>query len=326
MQYAIIKWHFTTIVRFGNSKGHLAESDYIMHSDTLFSALCQEALAMEGEGGIQKLYDLFKNNRLIISDTMPYRDETYFLPKPILHVEQAERETNSVLKKANKNLKYISTTHYNDYLAFLRDQKDFDVINENNLLADLVNHENRVMVSLQGNESSQPFYVDGWRFADDAGLYFIVGYQDDEAMEWLESLLNRLELSGGGGKRNSGFGKFEMEDPFYLDEYAYSEGLLTLWTLLNKKGKYVMTLSNALPTDEEMSSVLDGASYRILKRSGFVSSPTYAKEQRKHRDLYVFSAGSCFKTAFSGDIYDVAINGNHPVYRYAIPFFVEVSE
>ena len=189
-----------------------------------------------------------------------------------------------------------------------------------------MNHENRVMVSLQGNESSQPFYVDGWRFADDAGLYFIVGYQDDEAMAWLESLLYRLELSGVGGKRNSGFGKFEMEDPFYLDEYAYSEGLLTLWTLLNKKGKYVMTLSNALPTDEEMSSVLDGASYRILKRSGFVSSPTYAKEQRKHRDLYVFSAGSCFKTAFSGDIYDVAINGNHPVYRYAMPFFVEVSE
>ena len=127
-------------------------------------------------------------------------------------------------------------------------------------------------MSLQGNESSQPFYVDGWRFADDAGLYFIVGYQDDEAMAWLESLLYRLELSGVGGKRNSGFGKFEMEDPFYLDEYAYSEGLLTLWTLLNKKGKYVMTLSNALPTDEEMSSVLDGASYRILKRSGFVSS------------------------------------------------------
>lgn len=87
-----------------------------------------------------------------------------------------------------------------------------------------------------------------------------------------------------------------------------------------------MTLSNALPTDDEIPSVLANASYRLLKRSGFVSSPTYAKEQRKHRDLYVFSAGSCFKTKFFGDIYDVSMNGNHPVYRYAKPFFVEVSE
>ena len=73
MQYAVIKWHFTTIVRFGNSKGQLAESDYIMHSDTLFSALCQEALAMEGKEGVQKLYTLSSNNQLIFSDTMPYK-------------------------------------------------------------------------------------------------------------------------------------------------------------------------------------------------------------------------------------------------------------
>lgn len=326
MQYAVIKWHFTTIVRFGNSKGQLAESDYIMHSDTLFSALCQEALAMEGEEGVQKLYTLSSNNQLIFSDTMPYSDETYFLPKPILHVAQVERETNSVLKKEHKNLKYISATHYNDYIEYLNNQKAFDVINENKLLSNLVHHENRVMVSLQGNEVSQPFYVDGWRFADDAGLYFLVGYEAEEEMSWLESLLYRLELSGVGGKRNIGFGKFEMDDPFYLDEYAYSDGLLALWSLLNKKGTYSMTLSNALPTEEEMQGVLDDASYRILKRSGFVSSSAYAKEQRKHRDLYVFSAGSCFKTKFAGDIYDVAMNGNHPVYRYAKPFFVGVSE
>lgn len=325
MQYAVIKWHFTTIVRFGNNKGQLAESDYIMHSDTLFSALCQEALALEGEEGIQKLLELCRKNQLIFSDTMPYRDENYFLPKPILHVDQVEKETNSVLKKENKKLKYISATHYNDYLEFLSTQKSFDVIKENALLADLVSHENRVMVSLQGNEESQPFYVDGWRFADNAGLYFLIGYERDEDMSWLESLLYRLELSGVGGKRNSGFGKFEMDDPFYLEEDAYSEGLCALWTLVNQSGNYLMTLSNALPIEDEMKTVLDDASYCILKRSGFVSSVTYAKEQRKHRDLYVFSAGSCFKKRFCGAIYDVAVNGKHPVYRYAKPFFVEVG-
>ena len=85
-----------------------------------------------------------------------------------------------------------------------------------------------------------------------------------------------------------------------------------------------MLLSSALPKQEELNQALEGANYLLQKRSGFVSSVTYADEQRKKRDLYTMQAGSCFQHPFQGDIYDVGRGGAHPVYRYAKALFLEV--
>lgn len=86
-----------------------------------------------------------------------------------------------------------------------------------------------------------------------------------------------------------------------------------------------MLLSVALPADDELENALENASYLLEKRSGFVASSDYAEEWRKKRDLYVFTAGSCFVNCFAGDIYDVSEGGKHPVYRYAKPIFMGVS-
>ena len=86
-----------------------------------------------------------------------------------------------------------------------------------------------------------------------------------------------------------------------------------------------MTLSAALPHMEELEQALDGATYQVIKRSGFVDSVRYAKEQQKHRTLYLLAAGSCFRSQFKGDIYDVANEGSHPVYRYGKPLFLGVN-
>ena len=80
----------------------------------------------------------------------------------------------------------------------------------------------------------------------------------------------------------------------------------------------------ALPQKDELTQALEGSTYLLAKRSGFVASDTYAEEQRRKRDLYVFVAGSCFKNRFSGDIYDVSAGGGHAVYRYAKPLFMGV--
>ena len=67
-----------------------------------------------------------------------------------------------------------------------------------------------------------------------------------------------------------------------------------------------MLLSVALPADDELENALENASYLLEKRSGFVASSDYAEEWRKKKDLYVFTAGSCFVNCFAGDIYDVS--------------------
>lgn len=86
-----------------------------------------------------------------------------------------------------------------------------------------------------------------------------------------------------------------------------------------------MSLSAALPKDDELETVLEGAEYLLCKRSGFVASEKYAPEQMRKKDLYVFRAGSCFPARFCGDIYDVSDKcGRHPVYRYAKPMLMEV--
>ena len=87
-----------------------------------------------------------------------------------------------------------------------------------------------------------------------------------------------------------------------------------------------MTLSLSLPDEEELESVLEFARYKLVKRSGFVASTNYADEFQRKKDFYLFEAGSCFKKMFKGNIYDVSAYGNHPVYRYAKGFFLEVSK
>lgn len=86
-----------------------------------------------------------------------------------------------------------------------------------------------------------------------------------------------------------------------------------------------MTLSMSLPLQDELEHALNGASYQLVKRSGFVNSENYSDVYMRKKDLYVFASGSCFFNKYQGDIYDVSSEGSHPVYRYAKPMFLEVK-
>lgn len=242
MQYAVIKWHFYTAVRFGTSKGQLADSSYIMHSDTLFSALCQEALKLGGSEALRRLYALCSSNRLLLSDTMPFIDKSYFLPKPILQLERPIQESNSVLKKAYKKLKYIPADLFEVYLQSLQGKCQFDVEAVNSLLKDFATNANRVMVGVTNKAVPQPFYVNTWTFAENAGLYVLVAFENETDIYWLEQLMRNLGLQGIGGKKNSGLGKFEVEEIIFLNK-ACSEGMKALQKLLSLEEKWYMTLS-----------------------------------------------------------------------------------
>lgn len=93
------------------------------------------------------------------------------------------------------------------------------------------------------------------------------------------------------------------------------------------------SLSVALPTEEELPTVIENSRYKMLKRSGFVASTTYIKEEDKKdnsmlyfrkNDLYVFLR-FYFYERLLGDVYDVSNNGRHSVYRYAKPMLMGVD-
>ncbi|MDR2400846.1 MAG: hypothetical protein LBD73_04245, partial [Deferribacteraceae bacterium] len=83
MDYSIFKLTFKTALHAGSK--NLADSGYKLYADTIFSALCHEALKIRGEDGIEELVRLASEDRLIISDALPFIKDTYFIPKPILY-------------------------------------------------------------------------------------------------------------------------------------------------------------------------------------------------------------------------------------------------
>lgn len=303
MEYFIYKLDFHTGVHFGT--GMLNESTYTIPADQLFSALYIEAIKLKKE---KELYQAVKSGRLLISDCLPYTSQYYMIPRPMLYVEPREKG-KSEQKKAYKKMKYVPLELLEDYLNGALDL-------EKDPMKEFGYFEQRTMASVEGEEDTAPFRVGVYHFNEGNGLYVLIAYNEEAEKELMETLLESLSYVGIGGKKSSGLGKYCLKTGVRSPE-AYEK------RLRQKHGKK-MLLSVALPTDDELNVSLEEANYQLMKRSGFVASADYAEEWRRKKDLYVMSAGSCFTQRFSGDIYDVAINGKHPVYRYAKSLFMGV--
>lgn len=328
MNYAVFKLVFKTAYHVGNDLGSatLASAEMTINSDTLFSALCIEALQLGGEEYLKKLYKKCLDDELVFSSLFPYLGEDYFLPKPILHIENTLNKEEDLKKsKEYKNLKYISAIDFKQYLGSLQGTDEFDVASGNEKLKKIGVSEVRQWVSIKGEVESVPYHVATFNFFDNAGLYFITAYKDEQDLDFLSQLLNALAWSGIGGKRSAGLGKFILDDPIFLDT-PYSEGLEALSELLSlSNSTYKILLNLALPQNNELDKVCQDSSYMLIRRGGFVQSENHWHHQIKKKLIYAFAAGSSFKHSFSGDIYDVSISGNHPVYKYLKPLFMGVD-
>lgn len=302
MNYSIYKLQFNTGVHFGT--GVLSESEYTFRADQLFSALYIEALK---QGSEKELYEAVCSGNLLFSDLFPYKGSCYMLPKPMLYVEPADRG-KSEQKKAYKNMKFIPVEALDEFLCGRMDV-------ENNAMRDYGHYVQHTMACVRTGDETLPFRVGTYYYNSGCGLYIIVGYQSEAEMLLSEELLDSLSYSGIGGKKSSGLGKFELK---------IASGTDKLLDMLYRDTGRSMLLSTALPKNEELERALDGATYLLERRSGFVASDRYADEWRKKRDLYVFASGSCFVNRFDGDIIDVSDGGRHSVYRYAKPVFIGI--
>lgn len=308
MNYKICKLHFKTGIHIGN--GLLTGRESIFLADTLFSALCQEAL--QTPTGIEKIYQLCRNGQLKLSDALPFIENELYIPKPIFTIN-SEEEGNSIKKKAFKKLKYIPIDKLQKYM-----DGDLDAEKEVERFKKFGFYQMRANVMVKGKEDSEPYYVGVYQYNENNGVYICVAYQKEEDFEYFNLLLKALSLSGIGGKRSSGLGKFEIEVLECPSELKQR--------MDTTKYKRWMSLSLSMPKEMEMESVCVNANYQLIKRSGFVSSNSYASEFQKKRSFFGFAAGSCICNKYEGDIYDVSMHGNHPVYKYAIPLFMGVSK
>ncbi len=272
-------------------------------ADTLFSALYMEALKISDQKAEHFLH-MARKGSLLLSDAFPYIRDTEYLPRPMCDVEAQDRSGDSVMKKALKSLAYVPANRLEDYL-----KGKLNALAEKEHLSALGDYHVKVSASIAGEEETRPYYVGSYHFLKDNGLYVIIGSDVSETSE-VEELLKSLSFTGIGGKRSAGYGRFRIESVRDLDSSIF-EG----------EGWRYMSLCTSLPADDELETACCGANFLLIRRGGFIASERYAPEQRKKKNLFAMGAGSCFKTRFSGDIYDVGEGGSHPVYRYAKPLF-----
>lgn len=316
MKYQIFKLKFTTGVRFGT--GGLNKGAGTLYADTIFSALCHEAL-LYGSDTLEKLVGAVKSGKLLISDGLPYIGDRYYIPKPLVRLN-FEKEGDSILKKAMKKMEYLPVDGLQQYLEGKLDiKKEADYFHENFGKSSLI--EKVAIRTLDEDPEKEnepaPYAVNVFQYCEGSGLYICVGYESEELFYDLGDLFDSLSYSGIGGKRTAGYGRFTVTQD--SPDAAFAK------RLTSDSYQSYMTLTTALPADHELEDALkENEGYRLVKRSGFAVSSSYADSFRKKKDFYLMAAGASFRRKFQGNIFDVSAGGAHPVYRYARPIFMGV--
>lgn len=320
MSYYLYKLQFTTPLHVGDSRlaNGLESVQLNICADTLFSALCHTVLQLEGREALSAFVEKVRTNRILFSDTLPYKRDTLFIPKPFMN-SRSEREVDASLKKLIKKLTYIPVEMIHSFMDSINGKEDFDIQSIDN---DFAKGALDTKVNLT-EEISRPYAVASVGFNDGCGLYGIVKAEESD-MDYLIRLFKLLGLGGIGGKTSSGYGKFRLVESLCLDDAPADSVYGTLLTLLaNSESDYNISLTTSLPLDSELEQAVNGANYKLVRRGGFVYSTAMDKPLKKQTQ-YCFSAGSVFKSRFEGGVFNVGVNSPHPVYRYLKPIFIGV--
>lgn len=294
----------------------LETADFVIRADTFFSALCHTALDLFGEEGIERLYNAAKSGEFRISDTLPYKDGKLYIPKPNISIKRENVLSNDE-RKAFRKISHLPILLLDKYLAGALKPQEADCDFCIQYVVDKVN--------LRNPKKSEPYSVALVDFHDNCGLSVIVGYEDKDFLEVVKRLIIHLGIGGIGGKVSSGYGKFDVAEVVELKESAEEQYMILNEMLTGTDSDFHILISTALPRDEELDSAMQGATFGMTRRGGFVQSVSYSNTPLKKKTQYFFSSGSVFHNLFEGDVYDVGLGGNHAVYRYGIPVFLGVN-
>lgn len=324
--FEIILLKFITPVHFGDAAegGGLGTVLSYARADTFFSALCREAADISPEllGWLIRKANAVE---IHISDLLPWKEYMscyqLYIPRPVMPLLSVEGSETEILsfeevqeksqeRKQLKKRSFIRTGDIDKYLHNETIEKE-PVFGEKILRAQFNGREN------------MPYHVAAYQFEEKAGLYIIVSGEETDLAK-INRLISLTGLSGIGGKRSSGYGKYIFEDnPLILgtdDIYGGDDSVLYQMLIAENADCY-MALSSFLPEKTEVEFAGNGTG-KIIKRGGFAWS-RQMKEPFKTNTVYMMSAGSCFSKRLEGRMADVN-NGSspHPVYKYGKGLFV----
>ncbi len=332
MQYHIFLLKFLTPVHFGNTAngGALDKVAINCSADTLFAALCNEAAAQKAEL-VGALMQKLESGELLLSSLLPYwrteEEFQFYLPKPLMkpvdeqrQLPQSYNEVKSLRSQIKKQKKstYVRASQMQALLSGSRE---------------LEAHEFAVplvagRVGLR-DELPRPYYVGSCVFSPQAGLYLVCGVQDEADIDLLRDLLVSLGYSGIGGKRSSGYGKFEVlvdeEIDLYEDGALYDDDSAMALMLHDTQSKLQMCIAPLCPKQQDVEAVKCGC-YKLIKRGGFIDSPA-ASTNVKRDSVYMLQEGTCLERRLQGRLLQQSVDGlPHKVYRAGVGMFVGLKD
>ena len=281
--------------------GTLDSSKMTFSADRLFSALVIEANKM---GRLDEFLSLANQDDFVLTDAFPYKARP-FLPKTIGFQKVDQVDLNKDVKEVRRQAKLAKK------LQFIP-LENFDHYVNGDLFEDEEHAVTNIVTKNQPHVDGALYQVATTRFLHDTALYVLA-----TESPLLDEMMTSLQFSGIGGKRSSGYGRFDLtikEVPENLES-----------RLTRSYQGNVMTLTTSLPTDEDLIRAMDQGSYLVTKSSGFAFS-TVSNQNYRKQDLFKFTAGSTFFETFAGQIVDVRpLDFPHAVFNYAKPLFLKME-
>lgn len=328
MKFTICKIKPRGSFHLGEKEMALEKTSSYVHSDTLFSAICNAYRLFYGNEELKKVLKLFEDREppFLISSAFPYIDEILLFPMP-KNIDFSDYTKD----KKFRTVEFVSRTIF-ERITGGEDIKEH-IIGENLVQGNhvLVTSEERSklrndkiwstkevprVVIDRKTSASNIYHFGEVSFAKNCGLYFLMDWRMKEYEKKVEATIRVLGDEGIGGDRTYGKGLFKAD----FKEIEMN----------TEPGNQFVTLSLYYPKKEEIS-ILKDRYYELINRGGWIYS-LEAKNLRR-RTVRMFSEGSVFKFAdmsksgLYGGLADVKPEGIdlHEVYRYGYAFAVPVE-
>lgn len=355
--------HTPSFFHIGGDRKGLDHISPVIHSDTLFSALCHAWVDCYGAADLrntvlQPTRDTPHDPPLCLSSAFLYDTTTlrFFLPKPLLpppgHANASVEVRRIAVRYASQFRRMTSVELTPDLLRWLTGE-EWDTASA---------YENFYLHLLQAQRDWAALWVPHWphanavsrdwghtntfargvaRLSDKAGYYFLLAYSA-QAMatglpDRLHDVLGTLAELGIGGERSLGLGRWRYEPE---EHGTLPVDWVRLLQLPPQRGvSYLLSLY--APTTTELHHLTtvraQGSAYQLVPRKGWFDSPTGI--QMKRQSCRMLGEGSLVSlpagTTPRGALLDVspapwrALHDRfsdqwHPIYRSGLAFAVQL--
>ena len=325
----LVRWKPTAPWRIGDDSGSREFSGGVLHSDTLYAAVCSAMLSF---GWLPEWLDATAQASVpaaVFTSAFPWHgDQLYFpAPVPLWPPKGAGRRVRSATFIPSGVLKNLLSG-----LAVEESKWVPDAVSGCLLLADRAHRggpfrhslRTRASVDRLTNTVGQVNKIGAIEFSDQAGLWNAVTFRDEEARQnWrtrIVACLRYLADTGLGGNRSCGWGRSAA--PSFDDRHV--EALIWPEAPTLEGAKAWLNLSLFHPAASDSIDWSRGG-YKLLQRGGRIESSEQWGVQKN--SVAMIAEGSVMVASAKpvGSAPDAAPQGfPHPVYKNGFAVTIEI--